>query len=151
MNNLLFTALIIALLYYFFYYLPNKKQLTNPPLTQSQFTQTEPTQTIKNDEPGMIKFPSAESISESEVKLAQEKATLEKDIVQKEQTIIGLNNSYNKLEQKTTQQIKELQSQVRELVKRPSKPTNSKGTQTDELTTTLDALIKDIQELNNEL
>lgn len=139
MNNLLFTALIITLIYYFFYYLPSQKKLNttdpDPLLTHSQFTQTEPTQ-----------------------KDNKELDDLKKDIQQKEKTIIGLNNSYEKLETKTKseidnlkKQIKELQTQVRDLAKRPLKPTNSKGTQTDELTNTLDTLIKDIQELNNEL
>jgi DNA repair exonuclease SbcCD ATPase subunit len=131
MNNLLFICLTIALLYYFFYYLPQQKQLTNPDstnLTHSTFTQTEPTLTNST-----------------------ELEELKKDISQKEQTIIGLNNSYDKLEQKTAQQIKELQTQIRDLAKRPLKPTNSKSTQTDELTNTLDTLIRDIQELNNSL
>ena len=141
MNNLLFTALIIALLYYFFYYLPSQKKLNaNLPLQHHQETQTEPT-LIQN-----------QAIEE-----------LKKAITQKEQTIIGLNNSYEnavsakqKLEQKNTDNLKtiqELQSQIRDLTKRPLKPTNSKSTQTDnkDLENTLDTLIKDIQELNNEL
>ena len=136
MNNLLFTALILVLLYYFFYYLPQQKKLTNQPLTnltQSQFTQTDPT-LIQN-----------QAIDE-----------LKKDITQKDQTIIGLNNSYEKLDKKNTDNLKtiqELQAQIRELVKRPSKPTNSKSTQTEnkDLENTLDTLIKDIQALNNEL
>jgi septal ring factor EnvC (AmiA/AmiB activator) len=138
MNNLLFTALLIALLYYFFYYLPQKKSITNPPLTkltQSQFTQTEPT-LIEN----------------------QKIKELQDDIQQKLETIIGLNNSYGKLETKSNQEINDLktqitnlQSQIRDLAKRPLKPTNSKSTQTDELTNTLDTLIKDIQDLNNSL
>ena len=40
MNNLLFTALIIALLYYFLIYLPAQKTL--PTKTHSQSTQTDP-------------------------------------------------------------------------------------------------------------
>lgn len=40
MDNLLFTALIIALLYYFFYYLPQQKQLDTK-FSQSISTQTE--------------------------------------------------------------------------------------------------------------
>ena len=140
MNNLLFIALLITLIYYFFYYLPSQKKLTHPILTPTQFTQTDPIQTNSESE---------------EVKKLQE------DIQQKEQTIIGLNNSYEKLETKTKQeidnlknQITNLQAQIRELVKRPLKPTNSKSTQTDsetELTNTLDTLIKDIQQLNNSL
>src|ERR1043165_6198098 len=117
MNNLLFTALIIALLYYFFYYLPSQKKLTHPILTQSQFTQTDPNQTTYESD---------------EVK------ELKKDITQKERTIIGLNNSYEKLETKTKQeidnlknQITNLQTQIRELVKRPLKPTETKSIQTN--------------------
>src|SRR5581483_6132405 len=127
MNDLLFCTLLALLLYYFFYYLPTQKaRPTLKPTTLNQTTQTEPT----HYEPNLIE-------------------NLQKDIHQKEQTIIGLNNSYEKLDQKTSQQIKELQAQVRELVKRPS--TSSKSTQTDELTNTLDTLIKDIQELNSSL
>lgn len=51
-------------------------------------------------------------------------------------------------------QITNLQTQIRDLVKRPLKPTNSQSTQTDsetELTNTLDTLIKNIQDLNNSL
>jgi hypothetical protein len=148
MNNLLFTVLIIALLYYFFYYLPQQKKLTNQPLTkltQAQFTQTDPNP-IKNN---TLNCPGPESIPDP-----QKIKKLQKDITQKENIIIGLNKSYEKLEQKNTDNlktIKELQSQIRDLAQRPSKPTNSQGTQTDELTTTLDTLIKDIQDLNNSL
>ena len=138
MTNLLFTALIIALLYYFFYYLPSQKKLAHPILTPTQFTQTDPIQTNSESE---------------EVK------ELKKDISQKEWTIIGLNNSYEKLETKKNDEIKQLknqitnlQAQIRELVKRPLKPTNSKSIQTDsDLESTLDTLIKDIQQLNNSL
>jgi hypothetical protein len=49
MNDLLFTALILALLYYFFYYLPKQKQREPIKLaTHSQFTQTNP-DPIKDD------------------------------------------------------------------------------------------------------
>jgi hypothetical protein len=145
MNNLLFTALLILLIYYFFYHLPHQKQLvSNPTLTPSQFTQTDPI------------------LIENEVSTKQSKEIdeLKKDISQKEQTIIVLNNSYDKLEANSKNeidnlknQITNLQSQIRDLVKRPLKPTNSKGTQTEnkDLENTLDTLIKDIQELNNSL
>src|SRR5688572_15303218 len=139
MNNLLFTALLIALLYYFCYYLPQQKQLVSNPnpteLTLSQFTQTEPDATVE--------LPSAQFIPDPKVI-----ENLQKAITQKEQTIIALNNSYKNLEQKNTDNLKtvqELQAQIRELVKRPFKPTNSKATQTDsDLERTLDTLIKDI-------
>ena len=147
MSNLLFAALIIILIYYFCYYLPQQKQLVSNPnpttkLTLSQFTQTEPDATVE--------LPSAQFIPDPKVI-----ENLQKDIAQKEQTIIGLNNSYKNLEQKNTDNLKtvqELQAQIRELAKRPLKPTNSKSTQTDsDLERTLDTLIKDIQALNNEL
>ena len=150
MNNLLFTALLITLIYYFFYYLPQQKKLTNQPLTnltQSQFTQTEPNP-IKNN---ILNCPGPESIPDP-----QAIKKLQKDITQKEQTIIGLNDSYEKLDKKNTDNLKtiqELQAQIRDLTKRPLKPTNSKSTQTEnkDLENTLDTLIKDIQALNNEL
>jgi hypothetical protein len=138
MNDLLFYALLIALIYYFFFYLPQQKKLSNStqpsPIFNTKETQTEPFP--KN-------IPNSEEIKE-----------LKKDIAQKEQTITGLNNSYEKLEQKKAQQITELQTQIRELVKRPLKPTNSKNIQTDSeenLTEVIDTLIKNIQELNNSL
>jgi chromosome segregation ATPase len=128
MNHLLFTALLLALLYYFCYYLPQQKQITNPPLTKplthSIFTQTEPTQT--------------------------ERLTDKKELTElktKHQALVSKNKDYQS-------QITSLQTQIRELVKRPCQPTNSKSTQTEsetELTNTLDNLIKEIQNLNNSL
>lgn len=144
MNNLLFTALIIALIYYFLFYLPQQKKLNanaNPPLKQNRATQT--------DESEIINFPGSQMVVET-----KELERLKKDIQQKEQTIIGLNNSYQKLETSKNKQLAELQSQIRELAKKPLKPTNSKSTQTGadfELTNQLDTLIKDIQDLNNSL
>jgi septal ring factor EnvC (AmiA/AmiB activator) len=142
MNNLLFTALLIALLYYFFYYLPNQKKPTaNLPLKHHQSTQTEELVSLRitNYEPsssdtlygpGAIQFPSNQAVVDPEQIKNLQKAIQQKD-----------------------QQITELQSQIRELSKRPLKPTNSKSTQTSdsELTNTLDTLIKDIQDLNNSL
>jgi|SRR6185295_12278753 len=148
MNNLLFTALLITLIYYFFYYLPQQKKLiANPPLKHNQFTQTE----LINDEPKAIECPAHKSVIDT-----KELDNLKKAITQKENTIIGLNNSYEKLDKKNTDNLKtiqELQSQIRDLTKRPLKPTNSKSTQTEnkDLENTLDTLIKDIQALNNEL
>jgi peptidoglycan hydrolase CwlO-like protein len=127
MNHLLFTALLLALLYYFCYYLPQQKQITNPPLTKlthSIFTQTEPTQT--------------EQLTDKK-ELAELKT--------KHQALVSKNKDYQS-------QITSLQTQIRELVKRPCQPTNSKSTQTEsetELTNTLDTLIKEIQNLNNSL
>ncbi|CAI2182451.1 11658_t:CDS:1 [Funneliformis geosporum] len=137
MNDLLFYLTILALLYYFFYYQPSHKKLntTNPPLTKplthSQFTQTEPFQ-IDNPELAELKI---------------KNQTLETKLETNQQVYQSKIN-----EQQT--HITNLQGQLRELVTRPLKPTNSKTTQTDsatDLTKTLDTLIKDIQALNNEL
>ena len=127
MNHLLFTALLLALLYYFCYYLPHQKQLSDPhppKLTHSLFTQTEPT---------LLNSPEL-------AELKSKNQQLEKDYQTKIKT--------------QASQITQLQTQIRELVKRPCQPTNSKSTQTDaetELTNTLDNLIKEIQNLNNSL
>src|SRR4051812_23049920 len=100
MNNLLFTAILIALLYYFFYYLPNQKKNVGPantkPITQDQETQTDelsPKDTMNCPGPQHVQFPSKQVIPNP-----QEIKQLQTDIQQKEKTIIGLNDSYNKLE-----------------------------------------------------
>jgi len=145
MNNLLFTALLITLIYCFFYYLPQQKKLiANPPLQHNRATQTELSTRIINDEPETIECPSHKSVIDT-----KELDNLKKAITQKHQTIIGL----DKKNTDNLKTIQELQAQIRELVKRPSKPTNSKSTQTEnkDLENTLDTLIKDIQALNNEL
>ena len=160
MNDLLFYALLIALIYYFFFYLPQKKLNANAnlPLKHDKGLQTE---TIKETS-------STDTLNCPGFQVNPQKIeALEKDIQQKEKTIIGLNKSYERLEEskkkeiqritellnKSETQITQLQTQIRDLAQRPAKPTNSKGTQTDdqELTQTLDTLIKNIQELNNEL
>ena len=63
-----------------------------------------------------------------------------------------LQTKQKQIREKDTQ-ITKLQKEVRDLAKRPLKPTNSKGIQTitpdnQELENTLDTLIKDIQEFN---
>jgi len=140
MNNLLFTTLIIVLLYYFFAYLPSQKKLNlaNPPLKHHQSTQTESKDTFDCPGPQFIKEPS----ELAELKIKHQELTTKLKTNQQDYQ--------NELREKNTQ-ITKLQTQIRDLAKRPLKPTNSKGTQTDELTNTLDTLIKDIQELNNEL
>src|ERR1043166_995970 len=94
MNDLLFYTLLTALLYYFFIYLPAQKKLnTQPsPIFNTQETQTE---TISSD-----------TLNEIE--------KLKKDNQQKERTIIGLNNSYEKLETKTKQELNNLKKQLAE-------------------------------------
>ena len=91
MDNLLFSALAIALIYYFFY-LPSPKSNANRPLKHQE------TQTEVDETPEIIK-------------------QLRADNHQKEQTIIGLNNSYDKLETKKAEQINELKKQLELLSK----------------------------------
>src|SRR4051794_20544444 len=117
MNDLLFYALLAILLYYFFYYLPQQKKNINPhstkPLTQSQFTQTESHPNKDTDTlncPGAIQIPDPQIIQ----KLENEISAKQKDIQQKEQTIIGLNNSYQKLETKTKAEIDNLKNTLKE-------------------------------------
>jgi predicted nucleic acid-binding Zn-ribbon protein len=141
MNDLLFYALIIALIYYFFFYLPNKKRLTNQPLTKlftDQFTQTEPTLIETQTGSQHVQLPSTQFVPDPKV-------------------IENLNKEITSLKQKIKEKdnkLTNLQSEIRDLAKRPLKPTNSKSIQTDsesELTNTLDTLIKEVQDLNNSL
>ena len=108
MNNLLFTALLMALLYYFFYYLPSQKKTLNPDpttkLTQSQFTQTEelePSRIIASDPgpsdtlngPGAVQFPSSQAVIDPEAfknlqKQIQQKEKDEKDLTQTLDTLL---------------------------------------------------------------
>lgn len=115
MSDLLFYAVLAALLYYFFYYLPAQKSrpvsLTS---TATQFTQTDPE----------IIGPEAISIPDP-----AELARLSQDNQQKERTIIGLNESYNKLTKLTQAQTTEAQ-------------------QTEQ---TLDTLLKNITKLSEKL
>jgi hypothetical protein len=82
-----------------------------------------------------------------QLKEKDEELTLVK---QKNQELV---QDYRQEMQTKREQITSLQAQIRDLTKRPLKPTNSKFTQTDDksLENTLDTLIKDIQELNNSL
>jgi len=154
MNDLLFYALLIALLYYFFYYLPQQKKLNAEPLPlkHNQATQTE--ETISNDTfnyPGAIQCPSPSS--QFEVDLTQIKQ-LEKDLQQKERTIIGLNNSYHKLETKSKKELNNLQTQINTLTHQlQSLKTNQnkEEKETKEIEKVIDSLLKNIQELNNSL
>ena len=106
--------------------------LTKPTNNKSQSTQTD-----DND-------------SEKEVEID----TLTRKNNELEAQIIANNQSYQSRIREKDNEVKKLQNEIRELAKRPLKPTNSKSTQTDpetELTNTLDTLIKNIQELNNSL
>src|SRR4051794_39507304 len=98
MNNLLFTALLIALLYYFFYYLPSQKKLNAQPLPlpHHQSTQTETIIAETKSSPDDLR----------------ELEDLKKDIRQKERTIIGLNDSYHKLETKKNKELEDLKQKL---------------------------------------
>ena len=134
MNNLLFTALLIALLYYFFYYLPSQKKLTaNPPLKHHQSTQTDE---LESSPENTLHGPEA-------IPNPKELANLKKDIVQKEKTIIGLNNSYDKLETKTKSEIDKLKQLLQEKA--------NKIKELLETEKTVDQLIKGLQEFNQEI
>jgi septal ring factor EnvC (AmiA/AmiB activator) len=137
MNNLIFYAILIALIYYFFYYLPQQKKI-NPILTQSQFTQTDP-HPIQMKEPGPLQ------------KNNQELDKLKQQIKVKDKEKQELEKDYQTRIKDKEKQVTNLQSEIRDLAKRPVKPNQDKATQTDELTNALDTLIKDIQNLNNSL
>jgi len=147
MNNLLFYALLMVLLYYFFIYLPSQKksQANNRPLQHHQATQTEPIIHVKNEEPGAVQFPSAQSIPDPQViqQLVKDKQELQKDISQKEKTIIGLNNSYSKLETKSQQELDNLKKELE--IK------EAKIKELTEIETSVDQMIKNIKELNEEI
>src|ERR1043166_2537813 len=147
MNNLLFTALIITLLYYFFYYLPSQKKLAHPPLKHNQSTQTEALASrITNYEPGAIKCPEHKSVIDT-----KELQKLQEDIQQKESTIIGLNNSYHQLETEKNQGLDNLKKKISTLTSQLTQLQSKQNTDKKELASTLDNLIKDIQDLNQEL
>jgi uncharacterized protein HemX len=104
MNNLLFTALAIALIYYFFFYRPTPKK-ANLPFKHQQ------TQTLKEVEDKAVQ-------TEPEIENKDELITsLKADIQQKESTIIGLNNSYERLEQSSQRLETKKDEQIKELKK----------------------------------
>ena len=148
MNDLLFYALLMALLYYFFIYLPSQKKLSSRPSNQSptsplpifdtKQTQTGEilTETITTIEPGPEIKPDPEAIK----KLTQEKSELEKANRQKEQTIIGLNNSYDKLATQKKQELDNLKKQLKEK--------EEKIKELSEVEKSLEEMINNIKELN---
>ena len=147
MNNLLFYTLLMVLLYYFFIYLPQQKKsnANNRPLPHHQATQTEE-RTIEYEPsssdllgPGAIfNCPSPQfKVDPEEIK------KLQKDISQKERIIIGLNNSYSKLETKSQQEIDNLKKELQ--IK------EAKIKELTEAEASLDQMIKNIKELNEEI
>lgn len=147
MNNLLFTAIIIALLYYFFYYLPNqKKSLGNTkPLTSDKETQTEPETMEYEPGPLHVDLSGPEVIPDPEAlqKLEQEKQTLLKDQAQKEKTIINLNRSYEKLEEKSKKDLESLKKQLQ--------TKEEKIKELSEMEKNVDNLLKGIKDLNKQI
>lgn len=136
MDNLLFTSIVIALLYYFLVYLPKKKLArSEPPTFKHSSTQTEP---LKAQEPAAIPEP-------------QTIQRLERDISQKERTIIGLNKSYEKLESKKNEQITSLQTQLNSLKTQLNQLAQTQKSENKDLEKTLDALLKAIREISQEL
>jgi len=153
MNDLLFYALLMALLYYFFLYLPSQKKLSSQPNNQPSTSplpifDTKQTQTdtiTRIEEPGAIQCPGNQFVEDPQViqQLIEEKTKLEKDNQQKEQTIIGLNNSYDKLATKTQQELDNLKKQLKEKEEKIKELT--------EVEKNLEEMINNIKELNQDL
>jgi hypothetical protein len=155
MDNLLFTAIVIALLYYFLVYLPknetksNQRSKKTSPSSQPTFkhssTQTEP---LKAQEPSAIpETDFTKSPLRSEASLPQIQK-LERDISQKERTIIGLNRSYEKLETSKNSQIANLQTQLNSLKTQLNQLAQTQKSDQKDAEKTLDQLIKELNDLN---
>src|SRR4051794_23046278 len=127
MSDLLFYALLLALLYYFFIY--SKPKSRPHPLTQEQATQTDQP-TITGYEPG-----SARALPDP-----TEFKKLQADISQKERTIIGLNESYDKLAKK----FDNLKEQLTKL-------TSEQTTEAQQTELALDQLIKNLKDLTTQI
>ena len=123
MNNLLFTALAIALIYYLFFYRPTPKT-ANRPEQHNKAVQTEP--------------------EENKEELI---TSLKQDIQQKEQTIIGLNNSYAKLETKQEQELASLNQDLSDSKKAQQKLLETVNADEKLLAT----LLKEMKELTQQL
>jgi hypothetical protein len=155
MNNLLFyTALILIALYFFYYRTLPQSSKTSPLFTHSQTTRTE-NDTADLPGPEDVSLPALIRELEAQVQALKTDQRQKADEISAKQQIIAQMKEQNK---DSAQQIRELktqitklQSEIRDLAKRPLKPTSSKSTQTDQLTPILDNLIKDIQALNSEL
>ena len=166
MNDLLFYALLMALLYYFFIYLPSQKKLSSRPSNQpsssplpifdTKQTQTEeilteitrieePGSTDILNGPGAIQFPGNQFVEDPQViqQLKEEKSELEKANRQKEQTIISLNNSYDKLANQKKQELDNLKKQLSEKEEKIKELT--------EVEKSLEEMINSIKELNEEI
>ena len=76
---------------------------------------------------------------------------LSEDIQQKESTIIGLNNSYHQLETKKNQELDNLKKQITTLTSQLTQLQTNQNTDKKQLSSTLDNLIKDIQDFTKEI
>jgi hypothetical protein len=152
MDNLLLTTIAITLLYYFLVYKQKKTSPSSQLTYKHQATQTEtPTEFPSTlNCPGELSAP--EAIPNPQI------LKLERDIKQKERTIEGLNKSYERLETKrkgehetSTKQISSLQQQLNSLKSQLNQLTSEKKTENKDLETTLDTLIKAVNEINLQL
>ena len=131
MDNLIFYTSLTLLAYYFLVHLPSqKKPITSPLSTKSTQTETSP-ETIQQ--------------------LEAEKSALLKDQQQKERTIQGLNQSYEKLETKKNQALQQQSKEIQELKKQIQQLSHSQSQEQQDLENSLDQLIKGINDLNNEI
>ena len=154
MNNLLFTALLIALLYYFFYYLPKRNKIDpDPKITP-----------LGDDKKEEIEFPSNEVLhcpepkTNPQIEALTEELNLERNQRQElEKQITSLNASYKRLENskdreinKITQDLHKFQTKLNNL----QKQLESKDDKIKELSETeqdIDLLLKNIQDFTNEI
>lgn len=140
MDNLLFTALLIALAYYF---LVHAKK-TSPNLqTASKDTQTETSPT----ESDMVEFPNPKVIKQLEADQAQK----EEELSAKQRTIHSLRQSYQKLETAKNQALQQHQQQISTLQTRITQLTQSQTSEQKSLEQTLDQLLKNINEISKVL
>src|SRR4051812_15863563 len=156
MNDLLFYTLLIALSYYFLVHTkPTSSNHPDPKLTHNRSTQTDPIITKSTEyEPGpTLNCPDPQSIPDPEAitKLEREKQELLKDQAQKERTIAGLNQSYEKLENEKEQQITTLNQQITNLKSQLTALQQTQTSDQKELEKTLDQLIKGMSDLEKEL
>lgn len=147
MDNLLFTSIVIALLYYFLVYLPKNETKSNQ---RSKKTSPSP-QPIYKHSSTQTDFKEPDQLEPSAIPDPQAIQRLERDISQKERTIIGLNRSYEKLETSKNSQIANLQTQLNSLKTQLNQLTSQQKSDQKDLGKSLDSLLKAIKEISQEL
>ena len=135
MDNLIFYTSLTLLAYYFLVHLPSQKK----PITSSLSTKSTQTDPLTETSPETIQ------------QLEAEKSALLKDQQQKECTIQGLNQSYEKLETKKNQALQQQSKEIQELKKQIQQLSHSQSQEQQDLGKALDQLIKGINDLNKEL